>query len=125
MWSPTENAQSSAPNTAEPVPDVASSIIPHEYNTTDTPDAVLSEAQPPFIPATQSREIPSFIDGFTGIILCSAGMAGFLGLVYGVRLYTKDLPLDLGSAILVVLIVIIVLGIAGFQYLLRKRRAAP
>jgi len=64
------------------------------------------------------------MDGFRGILIGSAGMAGFLGLVYGVRLVTADFPLNLGSVILVVLIVVMVTVIAGSRHLMTKRRAA-
>jgi len=71
----------------------------------------------PVVPSPQPRNHPSITDGFAGIILASAGMTGFLGLIYAVRFLTKDASLDAGSVILVVVLNAIVLGVAAFQYL--------
>jgi phosphate transport system permease protein len=72
------------------------------------------------VPEPQGR--PSITDGFAGIILGSAGMGGFLGLIYGIRFLTKDTSLELGSVVLVILLTAIVVAVSAYQYMKLKRR---
>lgn len=64
---------------------------------------------------------PSIADGFSGIILSSAGMVAFLVVILAVRYYTKDTSLETGSIVLVLGLIAIILAVAAFQYFRLKR----
>jgi len=74
------------------------------------------------VTSAKSYDQPSIMDGSTGVILVFAGMMGFIGLIYGIRFLIKDVSLELGSVILVVLLIAILLAVAAFQYMRLKLR---